>query len=131
MASEPKRVIVESPYAGDREANEAYALLAMQDCLERGEAPFLSHLLYTRVWDDDDPKLRASGIAAGLAWGSVAAATIVYCDRGISRGMQIGIEHARAANRSIEYRAFSREGIAFAESINAKSVEQIDLAIVV
>ena len=36
-------VVVESPYAGDVEANLAYLRRAMRDCLLRGEAPFASH----------------------------------------------------------------------------------------
>ena len=41
-----RRVIVESPYAGDVERNIAYVRAAMRDCLMRGEAPLASHLLY-------------------------------------------------------------------------------------
>ena len=41
-------VIVESPYAGDIEANVAYARACLGDCLSRGEAPFACHLLYTQ-----------------------------------------------------------------------------------
>ena len=33
-----------------------------------------------------------------------ADATVVYADHGISRGMEIGIEDAKLANRPIEYR---------------------------
>ena len=40
-----RRVIVESPYAGDIETNVAYARAALRDCLSRGEAPIASHLL--------------------------------------------------------------------------------------
>ena len=38
-------VIVESPYAGDVEANEEYARQCVRDSLMRGEAPIASHLL--------------------------------------------------------------------------------------
>lgn len=66
-------VIVESPYAGDVDANVTYARRALRDCLERGEAPIASHLLYTQpgVLDDTVPEQRALGIAAGLAWRNV------------------------------------------------------------
>src|SRR5690606_21487830 len=40
-----RRVIVESPYAGDVETHVAYARAALRDCLSRGEAPIASHLL--------------------------------------------------------------------------------------
>lgn len=86
-----KPVAVESPYAGDVDRNVRYARLAMLDCLKRGEAPFLSHLLYTQVWDDMDPALRKRGIEAGqdvaLKLGHVAA----YIDLGISNGMALSI----------------------------------------
>ena len=43
-------MIVESPYAGDMEANTEYArdACATLDSLMRGEAPIASHLLYTQ-----------------------------------------------------------------------------------
>ncbi|MBN9078539.1 MAG: hypothetical protein BGN87_00245 [Rhizobiales bacterium 65-79] len=103
-----RRVILESPYAGDIAANEAYARRAMRDCLLRGEAPIVSHLLYTQpgVLDDLDPRERSVGIEAGLIWGELADATVVYTDRGISNGMRLGIERAMRAGRPIEYRSF-------------------------
>lgn len=102
-----RRVIVESPYGGDVETNVRYARAAVRDALARGEAPLASHLLYTQpgVLDDDVPSERAWGIDAGLAWGSVAEATVVYCDLGVSKGMAKGIEHAEAMGRPIEYRS--------------------------
>jgi len=99
-------VILESPLAGDVEANLAYARRCMRDSCLRGEAPFASHLLYAQpgVLDDLVPEERAQGIEAGLAWGLVAEATVVYVDRGISRGMKLGIECAELQGRPIEYR---------------------------
>lgn len=101
-----RRVILESPYAGDVEANVAYARSALRDCLLRGEAPIASHLLYTQpgVLDDLIPDERALGINAGLVWGSLAEATVVYADRGISRGMQYGITRAEDEGRPVEFR---------------------------
>jgi hypothetical protein len=101
-----RRVILESPYAGDVAANEAYARAAMRDCLLRGEAPIASHLLYTQpgVLDDAIPEERMLGINAGLVWGTLADATVVYADRGISRGMKYGIERAEHEGRPVEYR---------------------------
>jgi hypothetical protein len=101
-----KRVILESPYADNIERNITYARACMKDCLLRNEAPIASHLLYTQpgVLDDNIPTERQLGIEAGLAWGDLAEATVVYTDYGISRGMQYGIERARQRGRPIEYR---------------------------
>jgi hypothetical protein len=102
-------VIIESPYAGDVEANVEYARRAVRDSLARGEAPIASHLLYTQpgVLDDDVPVERQWGIDAGLAWRSVAEASVVYTDRGISRGMEYGIAAAQAAGIPVEYRTIA------------------------
>jgi hypothetical protein len=104
-----RRVILESPFAGVteqvRQSNITYARAALKDCLMRGEAPFASHLLYTQVLEDLIPSDRKLGIEAGLVWGEVAEATVVYTDHGISSGMEKGIEHAKTAGRPIEYRS--------------------------
>lgn len=99
-------VLLESPFAGDTVLNEAYARACMRDCLLRGEAPFASHLLYTQpgVLDDTQPEERKLGIEAGLFWGQAAAKTVVYTDRGISPGMNHGIQMAQLAGREVEYR---------------------------
>ncbi|MCK5445617.1 MAG: hypothetical protein KAI73_08335 [Rhodospirillaceae bacterium] len=101
-----RRVIVESPFAGDVETNTTYARAALRDCLNRGEAPYASHLLYTQigVLNDNNPEERQHGIDAGIAWADLADAIVVYTDLGISPGMKYGInEHAEAAH-IIEYR---------------------------
>lgn len=109
-----KRVLIESPFAGkgnspeevaaDRARNVRYAQAAMKDCLSRGEAPMVSHLLYTQVLDDNVPFERDMGIGAGLAWGEVAEMTIVYDDLGISNGMNLGIQNALTKGRLVQYR---------------------------
>lgn len=99
-------VILESPFAGNVAQNILYARACVRDSLSRGEAPIASHLLYTQpgILNDEVPSERAWGITAGLAWGEKADATVVYCDHGISRGMQYGIDAATRDGRSIEYR---------------------------
>ncbi len=49
-----KRVIIESPYSGDIPRNLLYARLCVFDCLNRGEAPYASHLFFTQVLNDND-----------------------------------------------------------------------------
>ncbi len=102
----PVPVIVESPFAGDVEANTTYLRACLRDCLLRGEAPFASHAIYTLpgVLDDLLPDERALGIAAGFAWKDLAAKTVVYTDLGTSPGMQAGIERARARGQEVEVR---------------------------
>jgi len=97
-------VILESPYAGNIERNIVYAREALLDSLRRGEAPLASHLLYPQVLSDAVTDDRMLGIQAGLAWGLMADATVVYVDHGISYGMQMGIEHAQKEGRPIEHR---------------------------
>jgi hypothetical protein len=101
-------VIVESPYAGDVEQNEAYARRALHHSLVvRGEAPFASHLLYTQpgILDDLMPSERQHGIDAGLELAKRADLSAFYVDRGISRGMKYGLASAIANSRPVEVRS--------------------------
>jgi len=82
-----KRVIIESPYAGDIERNTEYARRCIKDSLDRGEAPLASHLLYPQVLDENDPAQRKQGIDAGLVWSRQADLAAFYCDYGRSPGM--------------------------------------------
>src|SRR5690606_9677942 len=82
-----RRVVIESPYAGDVERNVRYARACLLDSLRRGEAPIASHLLYPQVLDDADEEERALGIGVGLIWAKQADAAIFYCDLGFSPGM--------------------------------------------
>lgn len=106
----PRLVVLESPYAGDVQANLEYGRRALADSLARGEAPIASHLLYTQpgVLDDADPNQRVQGIAAGLAWGEVAAAAVFYTDRGWSNGMRAAVAVHRARGLPVEYRKLDR-----------------------
>jgi hypothetical protein len=99
-------VILESPFAGDEQANIDYARLCVRDSLMRGEAPIASHLLYTQpsILDDTAPEERQWGIVAGLAWVEVAHASVVYEDFGISDGMHYGINAAEVAGLPVEFR---------------------------
>jgi len=109
-----RRVQLESPFRGSSEAEEKeflqYALKALVHSLSLDEAPFASHLLYTRVLDDRSALQRRQGIEAGLAWSDVSEATVVYSDYGISDGMREGIARAERAGRPIEYRRIGQVG---------------------
>ena len=98
-------VVIESPYSGDVRENTAYLLDCILDCLNRGEAPFASHLMYTMVLNDNDPDDRKLGIHAGFCWRQAAGAkTVVYTDLGISAGMEAGVVDAVSHGLEVEYR---------------------------
>jgi hypothetical protein len=103
-----KLVIIESPFAGAVAAHTKYAKSCMMDSLQRGEAPFLSHLLYTQVLDDTKKEERDIGIEAGLAFKKTITTTIVYTDFGISSGMHLGIDRAKELGNEIIYREILR-----------------------
>lgn len=103
-----RRVIVETPYAGDIETNLRYLRDCLRDCLLRDEAPFASHAIYVGPLDDDDPSERELGIGAGFMWRAAADATVVYTDLGISRGMEAGLMHSRMLGHPVEYRSLER-----------------------
>lgn len=106
-------VIIESPFWGqtkqENKENIEYARRALKDSLQRNEAPFASHLLYTQVLDDNEPFQRSQGIAAGQAWQEKATLIAVYVDRGISEGMQASIEKAYKKRIPVEVRSFNKK----------------------
>ncbi len=106
-----KLVIIESPFADKSPAgikrNIRYLQAVMRDCLvNRGEAPYASHGLYTQpgVLRDEDPEERRCGMKAGFAWRRLADMTVVYTDLGISPGMKAGISHAEKHQVRVVYR---------------------------
>jgi hypothetical protein len=105
-----RRVVLESPYAGNIPANRLYARRCIRDCLQRGESAIASHLLYTQrgILRDSVPGERKLGIDAGHEWILVADAVVVYMDRGISDGMKKGITIAENRKVPIEYRNLRR-----------------------
>lgn len=107
------RVIIESPYAGDVEANLAYAREAMSHSISMGEAPMASHLLYPQVLNDALPKDRECGIQMGYEWMAAADKVIFYVDRGWSPGMVRALKVARTLlKKPIQVRAlFSRNRV--------------------
>jgi len=102
-------VLIESPYAGDTpekvQQNIEYAQKAIKDCLERKEAPFASHLLYTQALDDNVPSERELGIKAGLVYSQIVDKIVVYIDRGISDWMIKGILYHTSLWKDMEYRS--------------------------
>lgn len=104
-----RRVVIESPLSPSNghtfEDNQEYARRCMKDSLDRGEAPYASHLLYTQMLDDFDAAERKLGMEAGFVWGEAAQTVAVYTDRGMSSGMIEGIKRAQARGARIEFRS--------------------------
>lgn len=101
-----RRVIIESPYAGNVDLNLKYLRACMHECITNDEAPYASHALYTQpgVLDDLIPVQRELGIVAGFAWRGVSDLTVVYTDLGITKGMQYGIDDAIRKGRPVVHR---------------------------
>lgn len=111
-AEKMKKVIIESPYAGNYDMNEAYAELAMHDCLVNyNESPYASHLLYTRrfVLRDYVPGDRKLGIAAGFEWRNAADKTVFYEDLGMSDGMKEGLQDCKDKGKPYAVRKLPEE----------------------
>lgn len=98
------RVCVESPFRGDVPHNVRYADACLLDSLARGEAPFLGHLLYPRVLNDDHDAHRKWGIEAHLAWLHAAERVAVYVDLDVTSGMIRAITRAEQLGIPHEYR---------------------------
>lgn len=99
------RVIVESPFAGGF-ANVKYSRECIKDCINRGESPFASHLLYTQkgILDDTVPEERRKGIDAANGWLEVADYTAVYMDLGVTRGMLEGVVKTARLHKPVRLR---------------------------
>lgn len=94
----------------DREENLVYARECVLDCLERGEAPVATHILYANV-----PR-RSHGRAAAearLAWHDIADAVVFYIDRGWAPDMMHSYEYATALGRVVEIRSLGTAPLVF------------------
>jgi len=102
-----KRVVIESPYAGNIKLNELYGRFCMHDCIvNHNESPYASHLLYTQkyVLRDNHPEERKLGIEAGFFWRNVADKTVFYTDLGMTKGMQLGVHDCAKKEKRYEIR---------------------------
>jgi hypothetical protein len=104
-------VVVESPFKGagweETRRNVLYAKCAIKDCLERGEAPYASHLNFTQagILDDTILEERYAGIMAGVRIVENFDISAFYVDFGMSAGMtKFGLTGAEKAGREIQYR---------------------------
>jgi hypothetical protein len=97
-------IIIESPYAGDRDRNEAYLRQCIRDSLNRGESPYASHAIIPGALDDSIPEERDKGIRAGYAWWKAADLIAFYVDYGMSPGMHKALQRAKTMQLRTEMR---------------------------
>lgn len=97
--------LIESPFSAVNERelvrNVYYTMLAVRDSLERGEAPYASHLFFTQMLDDTNQRDRDLGIIAGLDIGKFAKKSALYLDLGLSKGMEYGVKKANIEGREL------------------------------
>lgn len=109
------RVSVESPFFHLEEAMQnkyiAYARKAMADCIQRGEVPFASHLIYTQpgILDDNVRAERERGFYCRGAMVMACHRLAVYTDFGISKGMQHALDVAAQTNMPVDRRSFGTQ----------------------
>jgi hypothetical protein len=114
-------VVIESPFGTNPDGtradaatlarNNEYLDACMRDSFSRGEAPYASHGIYPRVFDDATPSERRAGMEAGFAWGEKAGLRAVYVDHGVTPGMREGIDRARhVLGQRVTVRLLSRPG---------------------
>ena len=110
---EPERhtlTVIASPYAGDRERNDAYMRRAIKDSIARGESPYVPHAIFPLVLPDDVAESREKSIELGARWLTSASRLAVYADLGVSEGMRQEIERAGAFGCPVERRYLDRKG---------------------
>lgn len=110
-----KLVVLETPFAASGqysvEDNITFARNCMRDCIQKGEAPIASHLLYTQpgILDDTIPHEREVGIECGLLWAAHAEEAVFYVDRGMSRGMTYALKRHEDEGRPVTIRRLSEQ----------------------
>lgn len=81
--------------------NVTYARAVMLYAIERGWAPYASHLLTTQILDDRIQEERDEGIAGGIAIGALFPQRLFGMDLGESTGMRYARQAAEAEGQTI------------------------------
>ena len=108
-----KRLVIESPYAGDVEDNIEFARVVCLYAIYLGYAPIASHLLYTQFLDDDIQEERMLGIEAGLAWSSQAEEVWFCLQEGakLSKGMSLAMDRYTELQMNYSIKYFTWDGM--------------------
>lgn len=108
----PQVVYIAAPYAGDVEANVAFAKQAALYAMSAHCVPFVPHLQFPAFLDDNVPNQRALGIQANLELLRRCDELWVFNYKGISAGMQQEITYADQHSIPVKYISlFSFENI--------------------
>lgn len=130
-----RRVIVESPFAGDIKLHLEYVRLACKDCVQRGEVPFASHMFFPQFLDDNVPEQRKLGIEMGYDFWDKAELVVFYTDYGISPGMEKALAKAFLDGKPFEKRSLqaaskaSPEAQAYAPKPRPVDLDKLEAAI--
>lgn len=89
-----KLIYIASPYAGDVEANMAFAKAACRYAMEQDCTPIAVHLLYPQLLNDAVPTEREAGIRMGLRV-LEACDELWLCGERLSTGMQVELDAAK------------------------------------
>ena len=95
-------VYIISPYAGDIEANVAFAIRCCRMAIQQGYTPIAVHLLSPQILNDLDPAERTVGLELGLEVLRHCAEAWV-CGSRISPGMEGEIQAAQQLGIPIRY----------------------------
>ena len=116
-----KLVFISSPYAGDVEANTAFAKAACLFAVKQGVVPVAVHLMYPQIWDDRIPAERERGLRMGLRILEACVEVWLFGER-ISEGMWQ--EWEEAEKLGIPVRMVSSDDISvFLEQIKSRTCE--------
>ena len=95
-------VYIASPYAGDVEANLAFAGQAGRYCMMQGGIPVIPHMMYPAFLDDTDPAQRGLGIEMGLRLMEVCDCVWI-CGEHISAGMKQELAFANGIGKEVRF----------------------------
>ena len=95
-------VYIASPYAGDVEANLAFAGQAGRYCMMQGGIPVIPHMMYPAFLDDTDPAQRGLGIETGLRL-MEACDCVWICGDYVSAGMKQELAFANEIGKEVRF----------------------------
>lgn len=116
-----KLIYIASPYAGDVEANVAFAKLACRYAISQGHTPIAVHLLYPQMLDDGDPAERELGLRLGHRILEICD-ELWACGGRISSGM--AREIAEAQSLGIPVRSVSTQELEQTQRLSEKEAAE-------